>query len=850
VLIKGIDLDFKAPVLVQRKDTILIGAAALSLLVGTFAGRWLPSGLEWIAETAAVFVVVAVAIIIGRRNLMQLQRSEPKLREELLEARVAAQTKELRQSEERYRSVFDQAEEIIYTLSREGIITSLNPAFQRILGWSCEEWIGKPFIGLVPAEEAPNADALFAGLRRDGKLDLSRLVVIAKDGNRVSLELTIVEQVLQEKVVGYLGVARDVTQRDRAEERLRRSQRQLAEAQRAGNIGSFEHDLINNTLWWSDELYRICGLEPSAEPLPFNTFLDMVVEEDRPIVDQADRTITARGEHQWELRLRLADGTVKTVACTGKLVSDPSKGVMRVVGAVRDVTEQKHAEQLLHNSEERFRLATLATNDAIWDCDLATGLAWRSQAFSRLGYEGGSFEKGFDWWSDRLHPDEREGILQSQQEAIDSGQPGWSLEYQFRRADGKYAYVLDRGYIVRDPQYKPVRLLAAMMDMTERKQFVDQLEQAKRVTSLGRVAASIAHEFNNVLMGIQPNVEVIQRSSPSGLRTVTDNILQAVQRGKRVTDEILRFTRPAEPTLQCVSVQSFLDSWKAEISPLLGAPVELIIDPGSDPTYVNADALQLSQVFTNLALNAREAMQETGGKLTISARITNSFTSFPFGVVRSPDRFVHFVVRDEGCGIGSDRLGHIFEPLFTTKQEGIGLGLAVTYQIVTRHNGKIFVESEIGRGSSFHVFIPAASLLIEAPDAKANALLVPIRKLLLVEDEPAVAAGLAMLLEMEGVVVEKVYTGRDSIEAIERFSPDAVVLDIGLPDIDGVGVYLEIQRRWPELPVLFSSGHGDSAKLEAYLARPNVGFILKPYDFDAMRAALERLLNKHRSVSS
>ena len=110
------------------------------------------------------------------------------------------------------------------------------------------------------------------------------------------------------------------------------------------------------------------------------------------------------------------------------------------------------------------------------------------------------------------------------------------------------------------------------------------------------------------------------------------------------------------------------------------------------------------------------------------------------------------------------------------------------------------------------------------------------------------ASGIAMLLEMEGIDVRTVHTGRESIPAIEEFRPDAVILDIGLPDMDGVGVYLEIQRRWPQLAVLFSSGHGDSAKLESYLARPNVGFILKPYEFDAMRAALARLVDPKRTV--
>jgi CheY-like chemotaxis protein len=241
-------------------------------------------------------------------------------------------------------------------------------------------------------------------------------------------------------------------------------------------------------------------------------------------------------------------------------------------------------------------------------------------------------------------------------------------------------------------------------------------------------------------------------------------------------------------------------------------------------------------------------MQERGGKLTISAEMAKSFGAFRFGVVKSPDRFVHFVVRDEGCGMSTERLTHVFEPLFTTKKRGIGLGLAVTYQIVTRHNGHIFVESEVRKGSTFHLFVPTTLPVIDESEAPSQPTLA-IRRLLLIEDEPAVASGLGMLMELDGIKVDIVSTGGEAVAAIERFSPDAVVLDIGLPDVDGVTVYLEIQKHWPDLPVLFSSGHGDSAKLETYLARPNVGFILKPYAFEAIREVLAKIVPQSQAAA-
>ena len=534
-----------------------------------------------------------------------------------------------------------------------------------------------------------------------------------------------------------------------------------------------------------------------------------------------------------------------------------------VIWVARDITERKVAEEALEQrvkertqeisrtlealnaSEERFRILASATSDAVYDIDLATGFVWRGSSYENLfGYAQGRLEPNVAAWRQFVHPDDSQRIELSYREALETGATSLSLEYRFRREDGSYADILDNARILRESG-KAVRVVGAMVDITERRQLERQLEQAKRVTSLGRVAASIAHEINNVLMGIQPNAEVMLRKSPDDLRHVAENIIQAVSRGKRVTDEILRYTRPGEPTLQCVQVSTFLQKWAEETRPLLGSNVHLSLSVDNIDICVLADAMQISQVFTNLALNARDAMQERGGTLRLHAEVAKSWGAFRFGVVKSPDRFVHISVDDEGCGITDLQLAHIFEPLYTTKKSGVGLGLAIAYQVILRHGGQIFVESEVGRGSTFHVFLPLTLPAFHEAEKTAMAEL-GFGKVLLVEDEPMVAAGIAMLLQMEGIEVETVAAGTMAIAAIERFLPDAVVLDIGLPDIDGVTVYLQIHSRWPGLPVLFSSGHGDSAQLEAYLSRPNVGFIPKPYDFDTVRRALAAIVPSQR----
>src|SRR5581483_6035034 len=217
------------------------------------------------------------------------------------------------------------------------------------------------------------------------------------------------------------------------------------------------------------------------------------------------------------------------------------------------------------------------------------------------------------------------------------------------------------------------------------------------------------------------------------------------------TEEILRFTRPAALNLESVDVASFLEDWAAEVTPLLGPSIHLDLQLPPPNVYILADRLQMAEALTDLAMNARQAMRHGGGNLHITAELAKSWGSFRFGVVKSPDRFVHFTVHDDGPGLSSEDLPHVFEPLFNVER-GAELGLAVAHQIVTRHDGHIFVDSELGRGTSFHVFVPNTMSETAATALEPGGL--AIRRVLLVEDEPAVASGIAMLLEMEGIEVE------------------------------------------------------------------------------------------------
>jgi len=379
-----------------------------------------------------------------------------------------------------------------------------------------------------------------------------------------------------------------------------------------------------------------------------------------------------------------------------------------------------------------------------------------------------------------------------------------------------------------------------VVDESERLRLENRLLQAERISSLGRLAASVAHEFNNVLMGIQPFIDLLTKRAghDPAVKLAAPRIADAVARGKRVTQEILRFTRIGEPTRVPVNVAEWLHGFEPELVQLAGPLVTVTTD--ADPSLIMlADAHQLRQVFANLVVNAHHAMPN-GGKLDVRAVAEMMTDGNP-----TPIPAVHFTIRDTGVGIPQDTLLYIFEPLFTTKKfGGTGLGLAVASQVVQQHQGHIYAESTLGEGTTFHILIPAApAASIAAPRQQVAPRRVrPSMRVTMIEDDESVGAGLVAILNFEGVTTDWVRLGTEAVERIAANPPDAVILDLGLPDLDGIQVYEQIAARWPDLPVLFSTGHGDQNLLTKTPNGKKVGYLQKPYESDTLLAALDELL--------
>ena len=540
---------------------------------------------------------------------------------------------------------------------------------------------------------------------------------------------------------------------------------------------------------------------------------------------------------QDEVCLIRRDGTPLFAMLDLRALFTAGSEIKGVRASVIDVTPRRIAENQLKVRQAQLVQAKTLARIGSWEWDLDSNTITCSEEMCHLLQVDPHTEaQAFDAAMNALEIEQRETMIDSFRAAALSDEP---VDYQvaLRTPNGERRVL--HGLVQRecDLRGRPVRVVGMVQDVSEVKNLEDRLQEAKRMSSMGRLAASVADEFNTLLIGIQPFAEMILRTGTADARVYESaaRIADSVARGKRVTQEILRFTQTPAPARVTVDVAAWLADGYTELVQVAGEHVSIAVEAEAGIRML-ADPHQLRQVFTNFVTNARDAMPRGGMIVIRAARQTGRSTN-------DLKDLIHFTVTDSGTGKSPETSRMAFEPLFTTKHTGgTGLGLAIAHKIVQLHEGKLWVERTLGAGSTFHVLVPSA-----APDPmpllppEMNRAREPIHRLLLVEDDPAIASGLVMLLQMDDIEVEVVTCGLGTVERIEAFAPDAVVLDVGLPDISGITVYEQIARRWPSLPVLFSTGHGDEKLLTHVLARPNVGYLVKPYEGESLLRALEKL---------
>ncbi len=385
------------------------------------------------------------------------------------------------------------------------------------------------------------------------------------------------------------------------------------------------------------------------------------------------------------------------------------------VSVARDITERRRFEEALSVSAERFRLASLATRDVLWDWDLERGTVWWSDAFTETFGEAASdgAEMEAYAWIDRLHPEDQARSAKNIYDVIDRGEETSTDEYRVRHADGHYLTVLDRAFVMRDDQGRAIRVIGSLSDVTNQREMEARVRQSQKMEAVGQLTGGVAHDFNNLLTVILGNAEQLDHALADrpDLQLLARMTARAAERGSELTGRLLAFARRQALHPRPTDINTLLVGIEGLLRRSLSAQIDLNLSlaQGLWPTEIDAGQLELA--LLNLTINARDAMP-SGGHLTIETANTELDASYADAHIEvSPGPYVVVSVSDTGTGMPPEVLARAFEPFFTTKDvgKGSGLGLSMVYGFVKQSGGHARIYSELGHGTTVRLYFPRST---------------------------------------------------------------------------------------------------------------------------------------------
>jgi PAS domain S-box-containing protein len=565
-----------------------------------------------------------------------------------------------------------------------------------------------------------------------------------------------------------------------------------------------------------------------------------VAPEDLP---EVGRRLAGGIEGDYVVTAIRKDGTrfrAEVLSKQGRLGEKP----VRVV-ATRDVTQREQTMALLRESEARFRdLADAAFDITVFSRDGvivdARGDVSRLLGVSREQLIGRSM---FDFVAPSSHPAIRDMVANNRFGAYEATAVG---------AGGELipAQVV---VVASTLNGAPVRV-AGLHDLRparrldeERRALQRQVERAQRLDSLGVLAGGIAHDFNNLLAGVLGNAEILRDTARSDEDAAAARaIVAAAQRAAALTRQMLAYAGQRDlGKREPIELGGLLNELGTLLDATLSKKAQLrfAVQPGS---VVLGDRATIAQVFMNLLTNASDALGDGAGRIDVRARHVQQVDArwdAAQGKTVGPGRWILIEVADTGVGMDEPTRGRVFEPFFSTKEKGHGLGLAACLGIISAHGGAVLVESEPGRGSCFSVLLPASELTESAAVLAARPAAGRPCSVLVVDDEALVRTQLRRSLELRGYAVTEAADGRGALALLElggKAHPDVIVLDMTMPDIDGAEVLRRVRAMGLRIPVVISSGYLDAA-VERRLPRGEFqGFLAKPYGATDLVDAIER----------
>ncbi len=630
-------------------------------------------------------------------------------------------------------------------------------------------------------------------------------------------------------------------------------------------------DLSGKITYWNNYAEKIYGW--AADDVINQNLTDLLLPKISRAEGQRVMEKLKQGAN-WtgKMILRRRDGSQFPAQVINSPVFNEHGERIGMLGISTDITESERAEKenLVLNTEiqtQRQRTDAIIAHipGVVWEAGLMPDNLNQTINFvsdyaeKMIGYTAEEWMSQPNFWLHIMHPEDRAHAELEARSAIGDG--GKCVQqYRWIAKDGSIVWVETQMILLTDETGKPLSLRGISIDISARKaveealhKSEEQLRQSQKLESVGRLAGGIAHDFNNMLTAINGYSDLILREIGDGDESLRKKVLEIKKAGERsaaLTHQLLAFSRRQVLQPKLIDLNRIVNEMSQLLHRLIGEDIQLNIEPNAEPSWVEADPGQLSQVIMNLVVNARDAMPQ-GGELTIktsAVRLENEPVA-QFATRSGKGKFIMLSVEDNGTGIDAKTLEQMFEPFFTTKQAGVGtgLGLSTVYGIVKQSGGFIWVDSEPGAGAEFKIYLPFAEVKASEQPEKKRVEQFPhgTETVLLVEDEEIVRNLTRRILEVCNYTVIEARNGVEAWQICEElnFKFDLLMTDVVMPQMDGRELSEKVHAANPQIRTLFTSGYMTDHIMRLGISSEAVNFIQKPFAPDVLARKIREMLD-------
>nr|WP_319575820.1 PAS domain-containing protein [uncultured Desulfobacter sp.] len=736
------------------------------------------------------------------------------------------QTEEAAQNSESFlKSLLDAIPIPVFYKDFEGRYLDFNKSFEQFYGKSKEDLLGKTVFEINPPDLAETYFAKDQEILETGEPQQYEAQVQNVSGNR--REVIFNKDVFRDNqgnIRGLIGTIQDITERKHAEDILHKRNEMLKLTEAMAHIGSWEWDVHHDRVYWSEELFRIFGRDPSKGAPSFAEQSEFYADGDiQRLRDAVDTCVNRGTPYEIELRALRPGGGIRHCISRGKPQYDENGKVVRLVGSFQDITHRKHSEKQIESLERR--------NQALLDhspvchkiVDLDFNLQYMSaNGFKMLGLDQNAQVYGKPYPFEFFPESFKLRMIKHLKHVRKTGETV-TMEALTNDIEGKEVW-LDSSLIPvfdDDDKIDYITVVSAnttqrKLDEKERNRLEERLKQSQKMEAIGTIAGGVAHDFNNILFPIigmsELLIEDLSKDSPEYENAM--EILTAGKRGADLVNQILAFSRQTEHKMAPTRIQTVLKEVLKLTRSTIPSYIEINQNIKNDCGMVMADPTQIHRIAMNIITNAYHAIDTDDGKISVVLRETEIELSDLPGKNIEPGKYALLSFSDTGHGIPPAYRDKIFDPYFTIKEQGkgTGLGLAVVYGIVKQHKGDIAVYSEVGKGTTFNIYLPLIHQT-SLTDVEKSAEKLPTgnENILLIDDEEPIARLGKLILERLGYRVSK---QTNPIEALILFkenpdSFDLIISDMNMPNMTGFQLAKEIKYIRNDIPFIICTGFSD-----------------------------------------